>query len=44
MPRGIGRLDYGFVSAGLAAQVKSAWIDDEAPGSDHQPAWFELAL
>ena len=40
----LGRLDYGFVSAGLAANVKSAWIDDEAPGSDHQPTWFELAL
>jgi endonuclease/exonuclease/phosphatase family metal-dependent hydrolase len=40
----IGRLDYGFVSAGLAAKVKSAWIDDEASGSDHQPTWFELAL
>ena len=40
----IGRLDYGFVSAGLAAMVKSAWIDDEAFGSDHQPTWFELAL
>lgn len=40
----IGRLDYGFVSAGLAAKVKSAWIDDEALGSDHQPTWFELAL
>jgi endonuclease/exonuclease/phosphatase family metal-dependent hydrolase len=38
------RLDYGFVSAGLAEKVKSAWIDDEAPGSDHQPTWFELAL
>lgn len=38
------RLDYGFVSAGLAAKVKNAWIDDEAPGSDHQPTWFELVL
>ena len=42
--QGIGRLDYGFVSAGLASKVKSAWIDDEALGSDHQPTWFELAL
>ena len=39
----IGRLDYGFVSAGLAAKVQNAWIDDEALGSDHQPTWFELA-
>ena len=38
------RLDYGFVSAGLAAKVKSAWIDGKAPGSDHQPTWFELDL
>ena len=40
----IGRLDYGFVSAGLAGKVKSAWIDEAASGSDHQPTWFELAL
>lgn len=38
------RLDYGFVSAGLASKVKRAWIDNEAPGSDHQPTWFELDL
>ncbi len=36
------RLDYGFVSPGLASKVTGAWIDDEAPGSDHQPTWFEL--
>ena len=38
------RLDYGFVSAGLASRVKRAWIDNEAIGSDHQPTWFELDL
>jgi len=38
------RLDYGFVNAGLAEKVNSAWIDDEASGSDHQPTWFEIAL
>ena len=38
------RLDYGFVSAGLAAKVRSARIDDEAPGADHQPYWFELDI
>jgi endonuclease/exonuclease/phosphatase family metal-dependent hydrolase len=38
------RLDYGFVSGGLAEKVKGAWIDDQALGSDHQPTWFELAL
>ncbi len=37
------RLDYCFVTAGLAPSVTRAWIDDEAVGSDHQPAWFELA-
>jgi len=42
--RGVGRLDYGFVSAGLATKVSRAWIDDEALGSDHQPAWFELSI
>ena len=37
------KLDYGFVSPGLASRVTSAWIDDEANGSDHQPTWFELS-
>ncbi len=37
------KLDYGFVSPGLASRVAGAWIDDEAVGSDHQPTWFELA-
>jgi endonuclease/exonuclease/phosphatase family metal-dependent hydrolase len=36
------RLDYGFVSPGLAKKVTAAHIDNEAPGSDHQPYWFEL--
>jgi len=36
------RLDYGFVSGNIADRVRSAWIDDEAQGSDHQPFWFEL--
>jgi endonuclease/exonuclease/phosphatase family metal-dependent hydrolase len=36
------RLDYGFVSAGLAKRVKRAWIDADAQGSDHMPVWFEL--
>lgn len=38
------RLDYGFVSAELAARVTGARIDDDAPGSDHQPYWFDLDL
>lgn len=37
------RLDYCFVTAGLASRVKAAWIDDTAVGSDHQPTWFEIA-
>lgn len=38
------RLDYGFVSAGLAVKLMAAHIDDQAPGSDHQPYFFELTL
>ena len=37
------KLDYGFVTPGLAPKVTSARIDNEALGSDHQPTWFELA-
>ncbi len=37
------RLDYCFVTAGLASLVNAAWIDGDAVGSDHQPTWFELA-
>jgi len=36
------RLDYGFVSGNIADRVRTAWIDNEAQGSDHQPFWFEL--
>ena len=36
------RLDYCFVSAGLAARVRDAWIDADADGSDHQPVWTVL--
>ena len=36
------RLDYVYVSGGLAGQVRSARIDSEAQGSDHQPVWAEL--
>ena len=42
LDRGI-KLDYGFVSPGLAPRVTSAWIDNDAIGSDHQPTWFESA-
>jgi endonuclease/exonuclease/phosphatase family metal-dependent hydrolase len=38
------RIDYCFVSAGLAPRVKSARIDTGAVGSDHQPLWVEMDL
>ncbi len=37
------RIDYSFVTLGLASRLKACWIDGDAPGSDHQPVWFELA-
>jgi endonuclease/exonuclease/phosphatase family metal-dependent hydrolase len=40
--RGKARLDYCFISPSLAGKVKNAWLDNEAPGSDHQPYWVEL--
>ena len=36
------RIDFVFVSPAIAGDVKLAWIDDEAKGSDHQPVWTEL--
>ena len=42
-PDGGIKLDFGFVSPGLASKVTSVWVDTEAAGSDHQPIWFELA-
>lgn len=41
-PEKRGRLDYCFVSAGLAARVRRAWIDGDAEGSDHLPVWVEM--
>ncbi len=38
------RLDYIYVSAGLADRVSTARIDNDAQGSDHQPVWAELEL
>jgi endonuclease/exonuclease/phosphatase family metal-dependent hydrolase len=38
------RIDHGFVTPDLAGNVKRAWIDEKADGSDHQPVWVELAL
>ena len=37
------RLDYAFVSAGLRECIARCWVDEAAPGSDHQPVWLELA-
>ncbi len=37
------RIDYCFLTAGLLPRLKSCRIDSEAPGSDHQPVWIELA-
>jgi endonuclease/exonuclease/phosphatase family metal-dependent hydrolase len=36
------RLDYVFVTPTLRDNVKAAWIDNDAQGSDHQPMWAEL--
>ena len=38
------RIDYVFVSAGLAGRVRGARIDNDAQGSDHQPVWVELEM
>jgi endonuclease/exonuclease/phosphatase family metal-dependent hydrolase len=38
------RIDYCFVSAGLAALARSAWIDTATAGSDHHPLWVEMDL
>ena len=38
------RIDFCFVSASLAARVRSCRIDAEASGSDHQPLWVEMDL
>ena len=36
------RLDYCFVSTGLASKVSRAWVDVDADGSDHKPYWVEF--
>lgn len=36
------RLDYVFVTPGLAPRVVAAGIDEDAAGSDHQPVWIDL--
>ncbi|WP_395018554.1 endonuclease/exonuclease/phosphatase family protein [Dongia sp.] len=37
------RIDYSFVTLGLAPRLQKCWIDNDAPGSDHQPVWIELS-
>ena len=36
------RIDYVFVSAGLAGRVAASHVDSAAAGSDHLPLWAEL--
>lgn len=36
------RIDYVFVSAGLAGRVAASHVDSAATGSDHLPLWAEL--
>jgi endonuclease/exonuclease/phosphatase family metal-dependent hydrolase len=36
------RIDYCFVHASLAAQVRGTRVDAQAAGSDHRPLWVEL--
>jgi endonuclease/exonuclease/phosphatase family metal-dependent hydrolase len=36
------RIDYCFVSTALAGLIRSARIDEDAQGSDHQPIWTEI--
>ena len=38
------RIDYCFVSGGLADRLISARVDRDADGSDHQPLWLEIDL
>ena len=36
------RIDYIFVPAAWRDRIRSAWIDEQAQGSDHQPIGIEL--
>ncbi|MFQ6018892.1 MAG: endonuclease/exonuclease/phosphatase family protein [Kiloniellaceae bacterium] len=38
------RIDYCFLTDGLANRLRKAWIDGNAQGSDHQPMWIELDM
>ena len=37
-----GRIDHCLVTPDLAAEVRDAWIDVGATGSDHLPLWVKL--
>ncbi len=39
---GAKRIDYIFVAAAWRERIRSAWIDERAQGSDHQPIGIEL--
>lgn len=43
-PEGDLHLDHAFITSDLVDRVKSAWVDNAAVGSDHQPVWFEIDL
>lgn len=38
------RIDFVFVSGGLASRVCTARVDKDAKGSDHQPLWVDIDL
>ena len=38
------RIDYGFISSAYALNIRRAWMDERAEGSDHQPIWTEIDL
>ncbi len=41
-PEDGNRIDFAFVDRRLEKKVKSAWIDSDAQGSDHQPYWIAM--
>ena len=41
---GFMRIDHILVTGELAPHVKSAWIDADADGSDHQPVFAQLVF
>ena len=37
------RIDHIFLTAEFSGLLRSAWIDDEADASDHQPVFADIA-